>query len=126
MTNDPVPGLPVCLVQESGAKILQPFGGIGENLFKSIYLNDNMPDYFALIGHKRAFTFGINSASQCRGIGLPPGNGVPEKLEYIVIHDPVHVMVAAICHLTVRTDIQQTAADQKPRPYHDTLMQALI
>jgi len=53
-------------------------------------------------------------------------DSIPEKLEDVIIHYPVIMMVAAICHLAERTDTQQTTANQKPGPYHNPLSQALI
>jgi len=112
--DHPISCFPVHLVEHFRAEILKPFGCIGKSLLKSISLDDNMPDHLAFIWEKRTFTLGVDRGSQCGRIDLSLCNGIPEELEDIVIHDPVHMPFAAICRLflTEGTETQQTASNQ--------------
>jgi hypothetical protein len=112
--DHPVSCFPVHLVEHFRAEILKPFGGVGKRLLKSIGLDDNMPDHLAFVREKRAFTLGVDRGCQCGGIDLSLCYGIPEELEDIIIHYPVHMPGAAICPLllTEGTEIQQTASNQ--------------
>jgi hypothetical protein len=100
----------VHLVEDFGTEILKPFGGIGKSLFEPISFDDNMPDHFPLIRHKGAFTFGIDGRSKGGGIGMSSCNGIPEELEYIVIHDPVHMAAGCILYMPSTAILHMPAA----------------
>ena|SRR5579872_402971 len=80
------------VVQEPGAKILQPFGRIGKDLLEPEILDVNMADHLSFIRFESALTFYLQVDSQIGRIRMTsPRNGIPEELEDIILLQAVEM-----------------------------------
>jgi hypothetical protein len=113
------------VVEKVGPEVLEPFGGVGECLFKSVATDIDMADDPAVIRLEGGFTFYIEGCRRGCRIGAAFGDGISEELEDIVVL-PTFETAGAILDLTERIEMQATAADDCQGPYQNIPHQALV